>query len=433
MKILMIGSGGREHAMSWKLAGSPLAEKIYVLPGNDGMSLIPKIELVPGKDSDIEHIVTKALELEVDLVVVGPERPLAMGLVDALEKAGITAFGPSKEASKLEASKVFSKKFMNELGIPTAKSKEYSYYKDAILDLVRWDLRRGIAIKADELAGGKGVVVTSDKEAAKKVLYNFMENPNCAVKTKKILIEEKLIGKEVSAFAICDGEDFIEIGYACDYKRIEDFDKGPNTGGMGGYSPKDWPSETCKKAITENIFKRVLQGMKKRGTPFKGILFVGLMINQDDPMVIEFNVRFGDPETQILMPLIEGDLLPTFLAAAKGQLKDLGDAKITLRQETSVHVVMTSEGYPSIDGAPMRLGQEITYPRHLIPGETRDQFLFIAGAKKNRNGKLVNSGGRVLGVTSLGKNLSAARHLAYESLKEISFKGAHWRKDIGNV
>jgi phosphoribosylamine--glycine ligase len=432
MKLLMIGSGGREHAMSWKLAQSSQVEKVFVAPGNDGMTLTPKVELLSLNIKDHKIILDKVKELGIELVVVGPEQPLADGLVDFLEDNNVLAFGPSREAAQLEASKVFSKKFMNEFEIPTARSKEYNSYDQALADLENWDLNKGIALKADELAGGKGVVVTHDVEEAKKTLYDFMENPECTVKTKSILIEEKLVGKEASAFAICDGEDFIEVGYACDYKRVRDNDEGPNTGGMGGYSPKNWPGEKCRKIVTEKIIKKTIDGMKQRGTPFKGILFVGLMIDGDTPNVIEFNVRFGDPETQILMPLIDGDLLPTYLAAAKGELKSLGQEKISLKKDSSVHIVMASEGYPSTDATPMTLKQDITYPTNFIPGESSNKYLFMAGVKKE-NDKLVNTGGRVLGVTALASTLEEARNEAYRAIKDIKFNGAHWRGDIAKV
>lgn len=432
MKLLMIGSGGREHAMSWKLAQSSQVEKVYVAPGNDGMTLTPKIELLSLNVKDHKAILDQVKERGVELVVVGPEQPLADGLVDFLEQNNVLAFGPSKQAAQLEASKVFSKKFMNEFGIPTAKSKEYNSYEEALADIENWDLNKGIALKADELAGGKGVVVTHDLEEAKKTLFDFMENPECTVKTKSILIEEKLVGKEASAFAICDGEGFIEVGYACDYKRVRDNDEGPNTGGMGGYSPKNWPSVDCRKTVTENIIKKTVDGMKQRGTPFKGILFVGLMIDGDTPNVIEFNVRFGDPETQILMPMIEGDLLPTYLAAAKGNLNSLGLDKISLKKESSVHIVMASEGYPSTDATPMTLKQDISYPSSLVPGESSNKYLFMAGVKKVE-GSLVNTGGRVLGVTALAPTLEEARIEAYRAINDIKFNGAHWRGDIARL
>jgi phosphoribosylamine--glycine ligase len=435
MKVLILGSGGREHAMAWKVAQSKLANAIYCLPGNDGMTFIEKVSKIPGSVSDIPLIVSKAKELSIDLVIVGPEDPLSLGVTDALEKEGIKVFGPSKEAAKLEASKVFSKNFMLENDIPTAKSFSCDSYESAMKVLDSWDFNSGVVIKADELAAGKGVVVTSSEAEARKTLFDFMKNPDCTVKASKVLIEEKLSGKEVSAFAICDGENFISLGYACDYKRVGDKDQGPNTGGMGGYSPKNWPEDATKKFIEERVFKRVLQGMSRRGFPYKGFLFAGLMIDGPSVKVIEFNVRMGDPETQILLPLVEGDLVPTLFAAAKGEITKLGNSAISLRSETSVHIVMTSKGYPSIDGTQMLLNQPISYPVGLIPGEEgidfSDKFLFLAGAKKNKDQVLVNSGGRVLGVTAIGSDLKEARESAYAILSQISFDGAHFRRDIG--
>lgn len=435
MKVLILGSGGREHAMAWKVAQSNLVDAIYCLPGNDGMTFIQKLSRVPGSVSDIPSVVSKAKELSIDLVIVGPEDPLSLGIADALEKENILVFGPSKEAAKLEASKVFSKNFMMENDIPTAKAYSCESYEAAMAVLDSWDFSSGVVIKADELAAGKGVVVTSYEAEARQTLFDFMKNPDCTVKAKKVLIEERLSGKEVSAFAICDGENFISLGYACDYKRVGDNDLGPNTGGMGGYSPKNWPEDSTKKFVEERVFKRVLQGMAKKGTPYKGFLFAGLMIDGSKVNVIEFNVRMGDPETQILLPLIEGDLVPTLLAAAKGEIAKLGSSAISLRRETSVHIVMTSKGYPSIDGTEMLLNQAISYPVGLIPGEEgndfADRFLFLAGAKKNKDQILVNSGGRVLGVTAIGTDLKEARESAYAILSQISFQGAHFRRDIG--
>ena len=323
---------------------------------------------------------------------------------------------------------------MVEYNIPTAKALSFDNYEQAKAAMDQWDVTQGIVIKADELAGGKGVVVTKDRAEAEKTLYDFLENPECTVKTKKVLLEEMLTGKEVSAFAICDGEDFISLGYACDYKRVGNGNTGPNTGGMGGYSPKNWPSDATKTFIEESVFKTVLKGMKEMGMPFKGILFAGLFVEGDNAKVIEFNVRLGDPEAQILLPLVEGDIVPTLYSAAGGKLSELGNKAIKLRDETSVHIVMASEGYPSIDGTKMDLGNVIKYPKELLPaeeGHNRNNFMFLAGAKKDELGSLVNSGGRVLGVTALASELEGARKLAYQTLKDVSFKGAHWRTDIG--
>jgi phosphoribosylamine--glycine ligase len=432
MKILLLGSGGREHALAWKMSQSTAVDNLYVLPGNDGMTSLPKISKIYGSVTDVPFIVKTSLDLGIDLVVVGPENPLSEGVADALEEKGINVFGPSRKAAQLESSKVFSKNFMVEYNIPTAKALSFDNYQDAKAAMDQWDVTQGIVIKADELAAGKGVVVTKDRAEAEKTLFDFMENPDCTVTTKKVLFEEMLTGKEVSAFAICDGEDFISLGYACDYKRVGNGNTGPNTGGMGGYSPKNWPSDPTKSFIEERVFKTVLKGMKEMGMPFKGILFAGLFVKGDDAKVIEFNVRLGDPEAQILLPLVDGDLVPTLLSAAKGELSKLGSKAIKLKGETSVHIVMASQGYPSIDGTKMDVGNVISYPKDLLPGEDdKNNIMFLAGAKNNEAGSLVNSGGRVLGVTALGSELEGARKLAYSVLKEVSFKGAHWRTDIG--
>jgi phosphoribosylamine--glycine ligase len=437
MNVLLLGSGGREHALAWKLSKSSEISKIYVFPGNDGMRNNEKVELLKKTEGELlDFISQKAKELNVSLVIVGPENLLEMGVVDRLEKEGIPVLGPSQEAAKLESSKIFSKEFMRKNNIPTAKSEGYHSYEDAIEGLKKWDINLGVAIKADELAAGKGVVVTSDIDKAHETLFDFMKNPDCSVKTKSILIEQKLFGKEVSAFALCDGKEFVVLGYACDYKRVGDGDTGANTGGMGGYSPKSWPSDKCKKTIENAIFSPVLKGMAEKGTPFKGILFAGLMIKEDEPSVIEFNVRFGDPEAQILMPLIEWDVLPVFMAAAKGELSSISETDITMNPQTAVHVVLASQGYPSLDSKGMFLGQPIKLPLSNTQVELKEDklekcFLFLAGVKNNKEGELVNSGGRVLGLTALGDDLSFAREKAYEALKKISFDGAHWRSDIG--
>lgn len=418
MKILLLGSGGREHALAWKMSRSPLVDKIYVLPGSDGIAMLDKIECVSG---DALYISQK---IKPDLVVVGPEKPMADGVVDQLEAAGFAVLGPSQAAAQLETSKIFSKQFMAANKIPTAQSVFCDSYDDALTAVRNWDMAKGIVIKADGLAAGKGVVVTHDRAEAEATLYDFMKNPACTVKSSRILLEEKLTGREVSAFALCDGKNFIPLGYACDYKRVNDGDEGPNTGGMGGYAPKGWPSDAVRAFVNEKVFARVLDGMQKRGTPFKGILFAGLMIDGDKVNVIEFNVRFGDPEAQILMPLFEGDIVPLFLAAAQGKLANAAAPKQI--EKTAVHVVMVSEGYPDTAGEGMKLGERID-----MPTSTNDNaFLFIAGAKK-KDGIWTNAGGRVLGVTALGATLDEARRNAYGEIAKIKFNGAHWRKDIG--
>ncbi|MEZ0261436.1 MAG: phosphoribosylamine--glycine ligase [Alphaproteobacteria bacterium] len=427
--VLLLGGGGREHALAWKMSQSPAVTRIHALPGNDGMAALEKVTCIAGNPADVAFVVEKAQELKPGLIMVGPEKPLAAGVVDALEKAGFLVLGPSRAAAQLESSKIFAKEFMTEFGIPTAPYKICPTAQAALQALSGWDIAgKGVVLKADGLSAGKGVVVTNDRAEAEKTVDDFMLNAACQVKTEQLLLEEKITGREVSAFALCDGETFISLGFACDYKRVRDNDEGPNTGGMGGYAPKDWPSAKSRNFIAEKIFKPVLAGMQARGTPFRGILFAGLMIEGDDVQVIEFNTRFGDPETQILLPLIENDIVPLFAAAAAGQLKG---EKVNLAEQTAVHVVMASEGYPETFGTGMTLGQKIDLPENMLGAGVNDnRMLFVSGAKKT-GAYWTNEGGRVLGVTAIGATMEEARKRAYQVIADIKFNGAHWRKDIG--
>lgn len=433
MNILLLGSGAREHALAWKMSESDSCQKIYVVPGNDGMHQTPKVQTVKGDPCDRKNILALVGNLNIEFVFVGPEKPLALGIVDALEKENIPVLGPNAFNAQLESSKVFSKNFMTEFSIPTAKFETYDSLAAAKKSLDRWDITQGVVIKADALAAGKGVVVTHDRTVAEKTLFDFMENPACTVKTKHIIIEEKLKGRELSAFAICDGEYCIPFGYVCDYKRAYDDDKGPNTGGMGGHTPNNWPSQNCKDFINNTIFKTVIEGMKKKGRGFKGILFAGLMIDEDEKVhVIEFNVRLGDPEAQVLLPLIEGDIVPIFDAAAKGKLSGFNaiDKIIRIKNQFSHHVVMASKGYPSITKEPMDIGKEIDL-RGLSEFNKNDFQLFFAAVRKNSGQQLVTNGGRVLGVTTTGETLETAKKKTYEIISKIKFEGAHFRNDIG--
>ena len=423
MTILLLGSGGREHAMAWKMAQSERVAQIVVLPGSDGIAQLDKV--VCASDGDA---LDAARRIGADLVVVGPEKPLSEGVVDRLEAAGFAVFGPSQRAARLESSKIFAKEFMVEAGIPTADFVVCDDAARALAALEGWDIAtQGVVIKADGLAAGKGVVVTHDRAEAEKTVHDFMLNPACSVKSARLLLERKLTGREVSAFAVCDGNDFMTVGYACDYKRVGDGDVGPNTGGMGGYSPRGWPSDAARAFVDAHVFRRVVEGMKKRGTPFKGVLFAGLMIDGDDVRVIEFNARFGDPETQILLPLIDGDIVPLFDAAARGRLA--GQRPLHFKTGVSVHVVMVSGGYPETLGTGLRLGERISFPEKMLSSND-NALLFIAGARC-RDGVWTNEGGRVLGVTALAGDVEAARKGAYEAIGHIHFNGAHWRKDIG--
>jgi len=433
MKILILGSGGREHALATKLAASAQIEEVVVAPGNAGMLFSQKISIQPLDLNDRQKVLGFAQEVAPLLTIIGPEAPLVAGLVDFLEEHGFVVFGPNQKAAQLEGSKIFSKQFMQEFAIPTAKAESYASYAEAQAGLKNWDIAAGIVLKADSLAAGKGVVVTSDPQVAATTITNFMANPNYPVHTQRLLIEEEVKGKEISAFAICDGENFVTFGFASDYKRLEDFDRGPNTGGMGGYADKNSLDQSTMQKIEREVFARTMQGMKKRGTPFKGVLFAGLMIDDQDISVLEYNVRFGDPETQILLPLFQGDLFKVLHLAAQGKLHQLAAQELSISDEVSVHIVMVSNHYPALDGTPMELNRPIEFPQALCADSSgmRDKYLYFSGVKRNPEGALVNAGGRVLGVTALGQNLQEARDLAYQTLAGIHFENSRWRKDIG--
>lgn len=432
MTILVLGSGGREHALGVRLSKDETVKTVYVLPGNPGMDGDEKIISLPSIDLFNYNSVLKAAEdLKPNLIIIGPEKPLVEGLTDLLEANGFMVFGPSKKAAEIEGSKIFSKSIMNKYAIPTALSKNYYDYDTVIKALSTWDFNKGIVIKSDSLAAGKGVVVTHSRQEAEKTIFDFMKNPKCKVKTEKLLIEEKLTGKELSSFALCDGKTFQIIGNICDYKTLKEKGKGPNTGGMGCCRPVNWPSKKILETIKTKVFEPLLKGMEKEGIPYKGVLFAGLMINKEEVKVIEFNARFGDPEAQVLLPLLEGNLSSSLLAAAKGDLKNTKPLNLSTKQ--GVHIVLSSKGYPNLDDTPMDLGHVINFPEKLILDRQKKDpnFLFLSGVSKNTNGQLVNTGGRVLGLSAFAGTLKQARIQAYKAIKEITFFGAYYRKDIG--
>ncbi len=441
MKVLVAGSGGREHAIALKINQSPLVEQVIVVPGNPGMSLSDGIQIENFDPLDISKIVPYCKQQQIDIVIVGPDEYLAKGLVSKLSEQGIVALGPTSEAARLESSKSFSKEIMDQAKIPTAAWKSVTDYDIGKKYLEEIDCTNGIVLKASELAAGKGVYVCANKKEGLKALDELMNSDNCGVKSKEVVIEEMLLGQEVSAFALCDGEDFVVLGFACDHKRIYEGNKGPNTGGMGTYSPAYWLSDEHKTFIEERVFCNILKAMKNRGTPFKGILFAGLMIGEGDPKLLEFNVRFGDPETQVLLPLIEDDLVPWFQAAALGNLKEFKGKKITMKDASAVHVVLAAQGYPGTMGVPVAKGDLIKLDNKAV-GEGgvnpykdlqygSEAWVFFAGVRNDDNKQLVTSGGRVLGVTAIGKTIDKARVKAYKTLERINFKGSQHRKDIG--
>lgn len=428
MNILVIGSGGREHALCWSLLRSPKTHKIFMLPGNAGVLKSEKIECLNTSMEDHSNILNHCQQKNIDLVVIGPEKALADGLSDFLRSHNILVLGASKEASQIETSKAFAKKIMQEAKIPTANFQEFSSIEEAKSFLDKKEKHNDIVLKADGLAAGKGVIIPNNYDENIEALKKLFQIGD------KVIIEDKLIGKEVSAFFLCDGEDFVELGHACDYKRIFDQDQGPNTGGMGAYSPAHWLEKTTQKQIQETIVSPLLKKMQEKNIPYQGFLFVGLMITNDGPKVIEFNARMGDPETQALLPLIQSDLLPWFKETAKNNLKEMIKvSELEKNKSTAVHVVMAASGYPGTMGKEIRKGDTITYPTR--PGENfpnqSQTKLFWSGVKLDVKGNLKTSGGRVLGLTALGDSIEQARNQAYEKIQDISFQGAQYRKDIG--
>lgn len=411
MKILLIGSGGREHALAWKIAQSPLAEKIYAAPGNPGIAELA--ECVAGISTNAE-IVRFAQENGVDLVVVGPEAPLVKGLVDDLTAAGIKAFGPNKAAAQLEGSKIFAKNLMKKYGIPTAKFETFDDL-DAAKNYIR-SQGAPIVIKADGLAAGKGVIVAQNLDEA---LNAVDEMKNFGAAGDKIVVEEFMDGEETSILAFTDGETIIPMIAAQDHKRLNDGDAGVNTGGMGAYAPAPVVTAKVAELAAEKILKPVIAALKAEGITYRGCLYAGLMIVAGEPKVVEFNARFGDPETQVVLPLLDSDLVELMDACATGTL---AGKKISWRDEAAVCVVMASGGYPK------------AYKKNLpISGldaaKDLGALIFHAGTAET-GGQIVTSGGRVLGVTALDKNIRAAVDKAYKCVEAIHFDGVHYRRDI---
>jgi phosphoribosylamine--glycine ligase len=434
LNLLVVGSGGREHALTWKLVQSPLVKSVIVAPGNPGMALETGVECSGVSAADFPGILALCRAKNISLVVVGPDQALADGLVDFLEGEGVPAFGPTRAAARLESSKAFSKQLMSELKIPTARFQVFSDFSAAqdFLESVEWG--EGWVVKADGLALGKGVVVCLQREEALLAAGEFLRG-GMGEAGRTIVVEERLVGREVSAFSLCDGETGVSLGFACDYKRIFDGDQGPNTGGMGAYSPADWLAPGLEEEVRERVVSPLLKGMTARGCPFKGVLFTGLMITAAGPKVLEFNARFGDPETQALLPLLAEDLLPWLQASRDGKISALSPRGPRKKDSSSVHVVMAAAGYPGTGGAAIRKGDAISLPSSLLPAvsDRRDTGVkvFFAGVSGS-GGSLVTSGGRVLGVTALGKTRAEARALAYEQASQVKFTGAQRRSDVGS-
>lgn len=415
MRVLVVGGGAREHALLWKLRQSPQVEKLYCAPGNGGTVAIA--ESVPIAATDIPALRDWARAHQIDLTVVGPEEPLARGLVDAFQAVGLRAFGPTQAATVIEASKVWAKEFMRRHNIPTAPfvvfdrpAPAYDYLRRATYPLV---------VKADGLAQGKGVTVCRTVAEAERAVQALMEERQFGEAGARIVVEACLTGREVSVFALCAGDRALEFGAACDHKPVYDNDQGPNTGGMGAYSPPGFLTPSLQQVIAERIIAPAVRGLAREGRPFCGILFAGLMVTAAGPYVLEFNARLGDPEAQVILPRLDTDLAALFHAALEGRLDP---AALTIRPLAACGVVLASGGYPG----PYRTG----YPIQGLASLDPDILVFHAGTRR-QDGQVVTAGGRVLTVVGLGTTLAEARARAYANVSRLFFPDMHYRRDIG--
>ncbi|HTP26494.1 MAG TPA: phosphoribosylamine--glycine ligase [Anaeromyxobacteraceae bacterium] len=417
MRILVVGSGGREHALVWKISQSPLVQALFCAPGNPGVAEVAK--LVPVRADDVEGLVREASALGIDLVVVGPEAPLVLGLADRLEEAGILVFGPSAAAAQIEGSKAFAKEIMLAANIATAEHGTFDRLEPAV-DFVR--ARRGrVVVKADGLAAGKGVVVPQSEADAEAALRAMLVDGVHGKAGARVVVEERLEGAEASVIALSDGERLLPLPAAQDHKRVREGDEGPNTGGMGAFSPTPKVSAGMAREVEETVLLPALREMSRRGRPFRGALYAGLMLTAQGLRVLEFNARLGDPETQPIMMRLTGDLVPALLGAARG---DLSGVDLGIDPRAAVGVVLAAEGYP---GRPTT-GDLIEGAGGPFAGGAR---VFHAGTALARDGGLVSAGGRVLTACALGTDLAEAREVAYAALSRIRLRGGHYRRDIG--
>ncbi|NLO25612.1 MAG: phosphoribosylamine--glycine ligase [Clostridiales bacterium] len=415
MKILIVGSGGREHTLAWKVSQSPLIDKIYAAPGNGGMADIA--ECVDIKDTDIKGLREFAQKEGIDLTVVGPEAPLMAGIADEFQRYGLRVFGPSAKAALLEGSKVFSKEFMKRNGIPTGDFKVFDSYEEAVRQVDTYGFP--VVIKADGLAAGKGVIIAGDSEEAKDALREMMIERKFGSAGDRILVEEFLTGTEMTVLCFVDGETIVPMESARDYKRIFDDDKGPNTGGMGTFSPNDVYTPDIEEEFRTKVMLPVLEAVKNEGIEYRGVLYFGLMVTGDGIKVLEFNCRFGDPETQVILPQLESDLVEVMNSVVD---KRLSKQHIRWSDKSCVCVVLASGGYPGsyqkgllIEGLEQETGEEV--------------FVFHAGTRKEQ-GRYYTNGGRVMGVTALGTDMQEAREKAYAAAGSIHFEGMQYRRDI---
>jgi len=417
MKVLVIGSGGREHTLVWKISQSPKVDKIYCAPGNAGIAELA--ECVDIMADDINGLAGFALSHQIDLTVVGPEIPLVKGIVDLFESRGLKIFGPSRQAAFLEGSKVFSKEIMLKYGVPTAGAEIFSSFKKA-KDYIQ---AKGapLVVKADGLAGGKGVVVCHSLDQALEAIEDIMQKKIFGESGSRILVEDCLFGEEMSFIVFTDGENIVPMASSQDHKRIYDGDKGPNTGGMGAYSPAPMITKDLSEKIMQEIIRPVINGLASEGKRYKGVLYAGLIITDEGPKVIEFNVRFGDPESQAVIPRLKNDLIDTINDIIDGRLSA---GSLDWDERPCVCIVGASGGYPgSYQKGKLILGlQDVAGAKDII--------LFHAGTKLSGQ-QILTDGGRVLGVTALGKDIKETIDKAYQAIEKIDFEGIYYRKDIG--
>ena len=418
MKVLVIGGGGREHAVCKKLSESKDVTQILCAPGNAGIAQVARC-IPEVKATDVEGIVALAKNEKVDFVCVTPDDPLALGCVDRLEEEGIPAFGPTAYAAQMEASKIFSKNLMRKYGIPTAKCEIFTEMDKALAYLDTQEAP--IVVKADGLALGKGVVVAATIEEAKNAVIEMMEGGKFGKSGARVLIEECMVGREVTVLCFCDGKTIRPMPASQDHKRVFDGDKGPNTGGMGAFAPSPLYTEEIAERTEKEILIPTLNAMNSEGFTFKGVLYVGLMLTKEGPKVVEYNARFGDPETQVVLPLLESDLFAIMRAVREGRL---AETDIRWKKESAACIVLASGGYPE----KYESGKLIS---GLEDAEAAGATVYHAGTKKTDAG-YVTAGGRVLGVTALGDTLADAVHSAYAAAEKIHFEGAHMRRDIGS-
>lgn len=418
-RVLLVGSGGREHALAWALAQSRECSALYCAPGNAGIASFA--ELVDIKAEDISGLTTFAKENAIDLVVVGPEGPLVLGLADRIKEAGIDVFGPSEKAAQIEGSKGFMKDLCAKYGIPTAA---YGRFTDLEAAKAFIDANKTpIVVKADGLAAGKGVIICQSKEEAIETVADMLSGNAFGAAGSSVVIEEFLEGEEISYFALADGKTILPLSSAQDHKRAFDGDEGPNTGGMGAYSPARLMTPELEQKIITRMIEPTIKGMAADGCPFTGVLFAGLMVKDNEPYLIEYNARFGDPECQTLMMRLQGDLLDILKAAAQGRLEEIKN-DVSWSDTISMCVVMAANGYPG------------TYEKDTVingvdeANTVENTVVFHAGTARNEAGELISIGGRVLGVTSTGENVGHARRLAYEAVDKIDWPGGFCRRDI---